>query len=263
MKLWGRWISVLAIASSCVAFVACEDESEGTRTGSLDASVGASSDGSLDVPPGNRADAPALTDAGQDANGRDGREDTSADASADTLASDAAILRVKIDFETVNGVTAGPISGSVPMTARLSDQLQPVYGVTFQSAAKPYVALVRLGQGHATSGVNGIGSVSATDTMAYATTTITFTMPGNPAVAAVTDFVSIRGDQTAISGTATIEAFDAQQVSLGKVTVADKSGGLKLEFQHAGIHSIAVSQVSNTIAYDDLEFGALTPASGL
>lgn len=245
-----------------MVLAACDDD-EGNRGSSLDASLGASSDGSVDTFRGNVVDAPLQVDVGQDAGARDGQDAASVDVSADAMVGDAAVSRVKIDFEAVNGVTPGPISGSVPVAARLSDQLQSMYGVTFASVAKPYVALVRLGAGHATSGVNGIGSVSATDTMAYAITNITFTVPGRPAVAAVTDFVAIRGDQNAIIGTATLEAFDTQQVSLGKVTVADKAGGLKLEFQHAGIHSIAVSQVSNTIGYDDLEFGALTSVTGL
>ena len=210
----------MAIASSCVVLVAC-GEDEANRNSSLDASLGAANDGALDAPRGNSADAPLQIDVGQDVSARDEQDAAGVDANADAAGGDAAVSRVKINFEAVNGVTPGPISGSVPVIARLSDQLQPLYGVVFRSAAKPYVALVSLGAGHATSGVNGIGSVSATDTMAYATMTVTFTIPGNPAVAAVTDFVSLRGDQIATSGTATLEAFDKNQVSLGKVTVAD------------------------------------------
>lgn len=261
MKPWRTWISVTAIAS-CVGLVAC-GEDEANRNSSLDANLGAAIDGGLDAAPGNVVDGSPQVDAGQDTSARDGQDAASVDGNTDAAGGDAAVLRVKIDFEAVNGLTPGPISGSVPATARLADQLQPLYGVVFRSAAKPYVALVGLGAGHATSGVNGIGSVSATDTMAYATMTVTFTIPGNPAVAAFTDFVSLRGDQTATSGTATLEAFDANKVSLGKVTVADKASGLKLELQHAGIHSIELSQVSNTIAYDDLEFSPLTSVSGL
>lgn len=262
MKLWRTWVSVVAISSSCAVLAACEDDEAGRRS-ALDASVGASSDGGLDTPRGNASDAPVQVDVGQDASARDGQDAANVDANADAMAGDAAVSRVKIDFETVNGATPGSISGSVAAAGRLSDQLQPTYGVAFKSEEKPYVALVKLGAGHATSGVNGIGSVNAADAMAYGTMTITFTVPGNPAVAAITDFVSIRGDQTATSGTATLEAFDKQQVSLGRVTVADKAGGLKLELERAGIHSIVLTQVSNTIAYDDLEFSPLAPASGL
>lgn len=213
----------------------------------------------MDAPGTKVADASLQVDVGRDASVLDGQDAAGIDATADATAGNAALLRVKIDFEAVAGVTPGLLSGSVPVVARLSNQLQLQYGVDFRSAEKPYVALVNLDAGHATSGVNGIGSVGADDMMAYGKMmTITFTVPKQPAVPAVTDFVSLRGDQIAISGTATLEAFDAKGVSLGKVTVADKAGGLKLEFQHAGIHAIVLSQVTSSIAYDDLEFSPLT-----
>lgn len=200
------------------------------------------------LPPGPAGDASALMDA-------------VVDASSSDAAPDAQLTPITVDFEVVNGVTPGAISGQVAAASRLSDQLQTQYGVTFRSAEKPYVALVRLGAGHATSGTNGIGSVNAADAMAYSTMTITFTVPGNPSVPAVTDQVSLRGDRFAAAGTASMEAFDVNQVSLGKVTVSDVSGGLVLVAAKPNIHSITLTQGSNTIAFDDLVFNPLRAAN--
>src|SRR5439155_620041 len=73
----------------------------------------------------------------------------------------------------------------VPLDARLGAQLQRSDGVSFSSIAGSsivgYVALVNLGSGHATSGVNGIGGVDAADTLRYnSSILITFTLPGDP-----------------------------------------------------------------------------------
>src|SRR5687768_15931443 len=117
-----------------------------------------------------------------------------------------------ITFESIPGVTAlnAFIDGccTIPTGARLSTQLQMSDGVSFSSAAG-YVAVVRLGSGHATSGVNGIGGVSASNILKYnQPVVITFTMPGSPATPAITDFVSIRGDQFQAACSAKMEAFD-------------------------------------------------------
>jgi len=239
---------------------ACDDEAESIVV-RLDANTsGSSMDGGIDVPVSSRLDA-ADSGAMDAVAAQDAK---SADASADTAKTDAAgdagVVPVTVNFETVAGVTPGPISGTVPATARLSNQLQPTYGVSFRSLDKPYVALVNLGVGHATSGPNGIGSVSATDTMAYSTMAITFSMPAEAAVAAATSRVSIRGDRNAIAGTATLEGFDVNQQSLGKVTVNDIAGGLTLELVKPNINSIVLTQVSHTIGFDDLIFEPLSPA---
>ena len=73
-----------------------------------------------------------------------------------------------ITFEVIPDVTAlGTFFDGtpVPVEARLSDQLRS-QGVSFSSTAG-YVALVNLGGGHATSGVNGIGGVNAAGALKY------------------------------------------------------------------------------------------------
>jgi len=104
---------------------------------------------------------------------------------------------VSITFESVPGMTGVNyvhVGSVVPAEARLGTQLQASHGVSFRSGVD-YVALVRLGSGHATSGVNGIGGVSASDFIRYGQpVVITFSVPGSPSARAVTDFVSLRGD---------------------------------------------------------------------
>jgi len=168
-----------------------------------------------------------------------------------------------ITFESIPGVTAMTsfIDGSdiVPSTGRLSTQLQMTSGVSFSSAAG-YVAVVRLGSGNATSGVNGITGVNASDIITYnQPIVITFSMPGSPSTPAVTDFVSIRGDQSAATGSATMEAFDVSGALIGSVTALDVDGGLTLSLSVPNIHSVRLTQTEWDIAYDDLRFSPLAP----
>src|SRR5437016_9782640 len=149
----------------------------------------------------------------------------------------------------------------VPLDARLGTQLQLSDGVSFSSIAGSsivgYVALVNLGSGHATSGVNGIGGVDAANTLRYnSSILITFTLPGDPSSPAITNFVSIRGDQFAVvGGSATMEAFDVNGLSLGSVTAADVAGGLTLSLTVPHIHSILLPQAPRSlIAFHHLSF---------
>ena len=176
-----------------------------------------------------------------------------------------------ITFESVPGVTGMAFLDGmpVPLDARLGAQLQLSDGVSFSSIAGSsivgYVALVNLGSGHATSGVNGIGGVDAANTLRYnSPVMITFTLPGDPSTPAITNFVSIRGDQFAVvGGSATMEAFDVNGLSLGSVTAADVMGGLTLSLTMPNIHSILLTQAPGSlIAFDDLTFNPLSSPVG-
>lgn len=171
---------------------------------------------------------------------------------------------VFVDFETVPGVTAltGFNNGlNVPVAARLTTQLQMSKGAAFSSTAG-YVALVRLGLGHATSGLNGIGGVTASNALAYISpVVITFSVPGSPSTPAVTDFVSIRGDRAAGSGSMTMQAFDVNGAPIGTVTVPDSSTGPTASLSIPNIHSIRITQTQGNIAYDDLRFNPVTAAA--
>jgi hypothetical protein len=162
----------------------------------------------------------------------------------------AFVGEVLITFESIPGITAitlYPDGSAVPAGARLSTQLQMSDGLSFSSTAG-YVALVRLGSGHATSGLNGIGGVNTSNVLKYnQPVVITFSMPGSPSTPAITDFVSIRGDQLAASGSAKMEAFDVGGALIRSLTAADVSGGLTLSLSIPNIHSIRLTQTLSNI----------------
>ena len=172
-----------------------------------------------------------------------------------------------VDFEAIPGIIPklNYFDGSsvVPLDARLSTQLQTSHGVTFSSVAG-YVAVVRLGVGHATSGENGIGGVNAQNVLKYnSPVVITFNVPGSPSQPGITDFVSIRGDTHPAPGSATMQAFDADGTLLASTTAADSSAGLTLTIATPNIHSIHLTQTQSNIAYDDLRFTPPTPVRTL
>ncbi len=163
-----------------------------------------------------------------------------------------------IDFESLTFMSNSPGS-LVPASAQLSNQLLGS-GVSFGSESN-FVAVVLLGAGHATSGVNGIGGVAANGALNYfSSVMVTFTLPSDSSIQAVTDFVSIRGDMHPISGSITMEAFDINDMVLGSVTVPDAVGAT-LSLSVGGIHSVRVSESSGTVALDDLTFNTLTPVA--
>ena len=186
------------------------------------------------------------------------------------LASGERVAAGDITFENISGMTPmSPFFDNIDVppdtplgSSRLSTRLQLSDGVAFSSEAD-YVALVNLGTGHATSGVAGIGGVTAQNVLKYhSPVIITFTMPGDPTIPAVTNFVSIRGDNfpnTSGLGFATMEAFDVNGVLLKSVTVADVAG-FTLGIWTPNIHSVRITQTLSDIAFDDLHFNALSRA---
>src|SRR5688572_31703248 len=142
----------------------------------------------------------------------------------------ALVSEILLTFESVPGITPGTSQqgAGVQTWARLSTQMQMSHGVSFSSTAS-YVAVVNLGSGHATSGATGIGGVNASNILTYnQPIVITFTMPGSPSTPAVTNFVSIRGDQRPATGAATMQAFDLDGAPIESVTAPDMTGGLTL-----------------------------------
>ena len=177
-----------------------------------------------------------------------------------------------ITFENIPGMTpmspfwdntdVPPDMPSAP-SSRLGTQLQVSDGVSFSSDAG-YVALVNLGSGHATDGVAGIGGVTAANVLKYhSPVIITFTMPGDPTIPAVTNSVSIRGDNfpnTSGLGFATIEAFDVNGVLLKSVKDVPDAVGFTLSISVANIHSVRITQTLSDIAFDELHFNPLSRA---
>ena len=167
-----------------------------------------------------------------------------------------------INFENVPGLTPfSSLSGVVPVSARLSNQLAS-QGVVFNSVSGVgYVALVSLG-GQATSPPNGIGGVDASNALNFSPILINFVDPSNPSIAGVTNFVSIRADLVGRSqNTIMLQAFDINGNSLGSTSAPDV-GGATLSLSVAGINSIRLTFPQNNIAFDDLTFNTPTAAGG-
>jgi hypothetical protein len=166
-----------------------------------------------------------------------------------------------IDFE---GLSSTANDGStIPVSARLSTQLLESYGVSFTST-DPYVAVVNLGIGHATSGVNGIGG-SRDNKLAYYRTdpvTISFFNPLNTSQMATTDSVSVRADLWGSLEPISLVAYDHLGAQLASVTVTDFTGPL-LSISTPGIQKVTYFPTSccGGAALDDLTFGPLTPVA--
>ncbi|MFG0243791.1 MAG: GC-type dockerin domain-anchored protein [Phycisphaerales bacterium JB054] len=167
---------------------------------------------------------------------------------------------VVIDFEGLPSMPHSPPGQNVPDAARLSAGFAAV-GVVFASEAD-HVAVVHLGEGHATSGVLGIAGVAPDNTLSYAKNIyITFVSPDDSEVPAITSSVSIRGD---LGGnpdqSVTMRAFDWWGRLLGEVTAPD-SGGQTLSLQADGIHGVTIVGTTDVggVAWDDLVFETVVP----
>jgi len=167
--------------------------------------------------------------------------------------------QIVITFDTLPAMANSP-GAVVPLANRLSNQLAATLGVEFSSDAA-FVAVVN--HGLPTPSVpNLIGGVAANGALSYSTPIlIRFVDPANPASPAVTGFVSVRGDLTAVPGTATMRAFGVDGTLLGAQTANDVAGGLTLSLTLPGIHRIELTQTSATIGMDDLTFLPVTPCS--
>jgi hypothetical protein len=159
-----------------------------------------------------------------------------------------------ITFDDLTGMSNSP-GAAVPAASQLADQNLSL-GVRFSSDA-PFVAVVNLtsqGPNHAISNPNGIGGVSAAGTLSYGSPILMSFLDVGTGTAGVTDLVSIRGDQIAIAGTATLTAFGLDGSILGSTTANDVNGGLTLTLALAGIHRVSLTETSATIAFDNLTF---------
>ena len=165
---------------------------------------------------------------------------------------------VLIDFEGLSSMTF--YNGNpVPTTARLSTQLLETFGVRF-SSTDPYVAVVALGSGHATSGTNGIGG-SRSNFLSYNDpVTISFFDPLNPTHMATTNSVSVRADLWGGGPSISLVAYDQFGAQLAGMTVADRAGPL-LSITTPGIQKVIFYPTSccGTAGLDDLSFGPLNP----
>jgi hypothetical protein len=145
----------------------------------------------------------------------------------------------------------------IPPEAQLFDAFLATHGVRFSSGSA-YVAVVNLGPGHATSGVNGIGGSTPTGLLTYDRMnpiTASFFDPNNPSLPAVTNFVSPRGDLIGTGQSITLNAFDVNGSLIASDTAAD-NGGATLIVATPGIHSVQFlgTQDYGGVALDDFTF---------
>jgi hypothetical protein len=170
---------------------------------------------------------------------------------------------IVLDFE---GLSAMPLfgGGAIPDAARLSDQFLTSFGVRF-SSGDPYVAVVELGDGHATSGVNGIGGSRPGGILTYDRAfpvVATFFDPSDPSTAAVTDFVSVRADLSGEGQLITLNAYDVHGSLLRSFTTVNTAGPT-LSVAAPGIHSVRFLGTIDSAgaALDDFTFNPVSPAS--
>lgn len=143
---------------------------------------------------------------------------------------------VTVDFDDLSGMDF--FSGApVPSASVLTDYYLPL-GVVFSNTA-----VVEFGAGHAVTGKNGIGGISAANTLTYSSHGQQIEFAFFVGVqAAVTDSVSIQGDLGGGGKDATLSAYDVFGNFLGSTKVSD-TGGQVYKLDLPGIHLVKWSGV--------------------
>jgi hypothetical protein len=166
-------------------------------------------------------------------------------------------LAITINFDNLSGAMTFYAGNPVPSQARISNQFLETSGVSFSSdsSGNSGVALVNLGFGHAVSGSNGIGAIK-NGILSYSDPIFaSFFMPSNPAIKAVTNFVSIKPDRWPDpTRSLLIEAFGVDGNLLGSFSAQDSS---TLSISATGIHSVKITG-NGTAAFDDFTFNQVT-----
>ena len=178
-----------------------------------------------------------------------------------------------IDFEGLPAVPPPFGFSAVPVEAQLTDQFASL-GILFRSDAD-YAAVVALGEGHATSGINGIGGVLQADPLEGrshdelylgARIDILFVDPKHPSQPGKTDFFSIRSDLISSGRVeATVIAFDAVGNELAREARADDSGQT-WTLSVTGMSNIVLETTgagAEDIAFDDVRFGSVAPVRAI
>ncbi len=166
-----------------------------------------------------------------------------------------------LDFETAAMPNAGP--APVPVASQLANQYKATLGVSFSSGAG-YAAVV-CHCGNTKSGQNVIGGTNAGGLLDYSQPiSAGFYNTANLAQLATTDFVKIWLDFIPLgSGTVTLQAFDALGAQIGSISTIDNGAVQSLSLGMAGIQSVKFFSDNQTVAFDDFEFGDLTPVANV
>lgn len=160
---------------------------------------------------------------------------------------------VVIDFEDLVGMTFF-VGNPVPQESQLSDHYLNSLGVRF-SSGDPYVAVVAMGLGHATSGINGLAGTDGNGlNTGVAPIAAAFFDPSNPSTRAVTDYVSLRGDLWGGGPPISLIAYGMDGNVLATDTKQD-IGGATLTVSTPGIHSVRYIN-NGSVGIDDFTFNA-------
>jgi hypothetical protein len=165
---------------------------------------------------------------------------------------------IVLNFDELEGMQYFPLA-EVPKAAQLSDQYLKTHGVRF-SSKQPYVAVSRLGPGHAVSGINAIAGVDANGILTYDHVhpiVVRFFNPSNPNEPATTDFVSVRVDLWGSGIAVDLKAFTRDGKLIDSCTVVER-GGETLKVSGAGIHYVEFHG-GQGVALDDFTFNPVTP----
>lgn len=162
---------------------------------------------------------------------------------------------VTINFDDLPATS--PVAGlPVPAGSQLTNQYAAL-GVLFNSSGG-FASVVNFGP-NTPSSPNAIAASAFDGTLSYALPIeLTFVSPDNSSVAAVTDFVSIRGDLFVMGfGTNTMIALDINGNAIDYDVKIEPPASL-LTVSAPGIHRVILIGTTTT-AFDDLTFNDLVP----
>jgi hypothetical protein len=170
----------------------------------------------------------------------------------------AAARAGSIDFDTSlppGLVPNGSFFAGSPVSAnaQITNQFESLGAIFTTFGGAPYAALVDLGVGHAVSGSNGIGAVSAGGNLDYALDMDIFLVVPGTLTPAVTDSISIQGDEIPSFGNVLYTAYDTQG-NLVASGMTEDTGGSTFALSAPGIHEFRVHSVNGDVALDNLVF---------
>jgi hypothetical protein len=113
--------------------------------------------------------------------------------------------------------------------------------------------LINLGVGHAVSGANGIGAANSSNLVDYTKDIDIFLVVPGTTTPAVTDFISIQGDEIPSGGLVNFSAYDVHGNLLTSASQVDTAGGT-YTLSSPGIHEFRLNSVNGDVAYDNLSF---------
>lgn len=148
----------------------------------------------------------------------------------------------------------------VDADAQLTNQFENLGAIFTTAGGADYAALIDLGVGHAVSGANGIGAVNSSGDLDYAEDLDIFLVVPGTLTPAVTDSISISGDEIPSFGNVVFSAYDVHGNLIASDTAID-TGGNAYTLSVPGIHEFRLHSAHGDVAYDNLVFDTPTALS--